>query len=188
MGKVLYGIRNAYFAKITEDDQGAITYGTPTKLEGVTGFSPSAQGETTKFYADDHVYYMKAQNNGYEGDLTIAILPDVFLQQILGRTIDSNGAVVENSNDKQARFALMFEAEGDPKDRRFVYWDCQAGRPTREHNTTEDSITVGTENITITINPRSTDNAVGAYMEKTEENTTAYNNWFTTVYEKVVSL
>lgn len=187
MGKVLYGIKNVYYAKLTESD-GTITYGTPAKLEGATGFSPSAQGDTTKFYADDKVWYVKAQNNGYEGDLTLAYVPDAFLRDILGRVIDANGAVVENSGDQQSRFALMFEAEGDPKARRYVYWDCTASRPTREHNTTEDSITVGTDTMTITMNARSTDNAVGCYMEKTDENTTAYNAWFSSVYEKTMSL
>lgn len=188
MGKVLYGIRNVYASKITEDAQGAITYGTPFALKGATGFSPSPQGEKAVFYADDMIYFSKDQNNGYEGDLTLAVLPEEFLKQILGRTEDANGAIIENADDQQARFALMFEAEGDPKNRRFVYWDCTASRPTREHATTEDSLSVGTESVTITITPRSTDRAVGAYMERTEDNATAYDAWFTSVYEKVASL
>lgn len=187
MGKVLYGIRKVYVAKLTEN-QGSITYDTPFAVEGATGFSPEPQGETSTFYADDKIYYRREQNNGYEGELTLAVTPDTFLTDILGRTVDSNGAVVENGNDKTARFALMFEAEGDPKNRRYVYWDCTATRPNREHATTEDSLEVGTESLTISIAPRSTDNAIGAFMELNEDNTSVYNSWFTQVYESDLSL
>ena len=187
MGKVLYGIRNVYVAKLTENE-GVITYGTPFAVEGATGFSPEPQGENNIFYADDKIYFRKDQNNGYEGDLTLAITPEAFLTQILGRTKDSNGVVVENAEDKVERFALMFEAEGDPKNRRFVYWDVTAARPSREFATTEDSIEVGTESLALTIAPRSTDNAIGGYVELTDENTEVYNSWFTSVYETNISL
>lgn len=188
MGKVLYGIQNVYASKITEDAQGNITYGTPFALKGVTGFSPDPQGDVTRFYADNIVYFRRDTNNGYEGELTLAVVPEEFLKQIMGRQADSNGAIVENANDKQSRFALMFEAQGDPKNRRYVYWDCTATRPTREHSTIEDSISVGTESMTISIAPRSTDMAIGCYMEKTDDNASAYNSWFTSVYESDVSL
>lgn len=187
MGKVLYGIRKVHVAVLTEND-GVITYATPFAVEGAVGFSPEPQGDTATFYADDKIYFRKEQNNGYEGDLELAVTPDTFLTSILGRTVDSNGAIIENSNDKPARFALMFEAEGDPKNRRFVYWDCTATRPSREHSTTEDSLDVGTETLTITIAPRSTDNAVGAYLEPTDENTAIYNAWFNQVYQSDLSL
>lgn len=188
MGKVLYGIKNVYASKLTEDEQGNVSYGTPFKLEGATGFSPAPQGDTATFYADNRIYYKKAVNNGYEGDLTLAVLPETFLTQIQGRRVDSNGAVIENSSDVQSRFALIFEADGDPKARRYVYYDCTANRATREFSTTEDSLSVGTESLTISIAPRSNDGEIGAYMEKTEENASVYNSWFTSVYEGNTSL
>lgn len=187
MGKVLYGIKNVHVAVLTENN-GAITYGTPFAVEGAVGFSPDPQGENVVFYADNRIYFRKNVNNGYEGDLVLAVVPEDFLTQIQGRTVDSNGAVVESSTDEQKRFALIFEAEGDPKNRRFVYWDCTASRASREFQTTEDSLEVGTESLPITIAPRSTDNRVGAYMELTDDNTSAYNSWFTTVYESDLSL
>lgn len=187
MGKVLYGIRKVYVAKLTETD-GVITYGTPFAVEGATGFSPEPQGESSIFYADNKIYFRKDQNNGYQGDLVLAVTPETFLTQILGRTKDSNDVVVETAEDTSSRFALLFEAEGDPKNRRFVYWDCTAARPSREFSTTEDSIEVGTESLTITIAPRSTDNAVGGYVELTDDNASTYNGWFSEVYETTTSL
>ena len=184
--KVLYGIKNVYIAKLKEED-GAISYETPFAMPGATGFSPEPQGETTPFYADNIVYFIANSNQGYEGDLVLAITPEEFLTQILGQTKDKNGALIENANDKQARFALMFEADGDEKARRFVYWDCTASRPSRENNTKEESIEVGTETLTITIKPRSSDNAVKACIEPNDTNTEDYNKFFEKVYEKDAS-
>jgi len=39
----------------------------------------------------------------------------------------------------------------------------------------------------ITIAPRSSDNAIGAYIEKNETNTAVYDNFFKTVYEKNIT-
>ena len=184
--KVLFGIKNVYVAKLTEDSQGVVTYGTPFAMPGATGFSPEPQGESTTFYADDMAYYVATANSGYEGELTLAITPDQFLKDILGQSEDANGAIVEHSNDTTARFALLFEGEGDTAGRRWAYYDCTATRPNREHNTTEDSIEVGTESITITIKPRSSDHLIKAVMEKTPTNAAVYEEWFSQVYEPTV--
>lgn len=181
--KVLYGIEKCYIAKLTEAD-GEITYGTPFAMPGVTGLSPEPQGDTTKFYADNVVYFIANSNQGYEGDLVLAITPEEFLTQILGQEVDDNGAVIENADDKQARFALMFEGKGDQKARRWVYWDCTATRPSRENNTQEESVEVGTETITITMSPRTSDKAIKCYLEPSTENQDVYDTFFTKVYEK----
>lgn len=181
--KVLYGIEKCYIAKLTETD-GEITYETPIPMPGVTGLSPEPQGETTKFFADNIVYFIANSNQGYEGDLVLAITPEEFLTQILGQEVDSNGAVIENADDKIARFALMFEGKGDKKARRWVYWDCTATRPSRENNTQEESVEVGTESITITMSPRTSDKAIKCYLEPSEENQDVYDTFFTKVYEK----
>ena len=94
MNKVLYGIKNVYVAKLTEADDGTITYGTPFAMPGAVGFSPEPQGETTTFYADDMAYYIAQSNSGYQGDLELAITPNEFITAILGQTADSKGALV----------------------------------------------------------------------------------------------
>lgn len=181
--KVLYGIKNVHIAKLTEQD-GQITYGVPFAVPGAKGFSPDPQGEESLFYADNKIYFRKSSNQGYQGDLVIAMTPEQFLTEILGRVKDTNGAIIENADDKQSRFALMFEGDGDKRARRFVYWDCSASRPSREHNTKEENIEPGTDTLPITIAPRSTDNAIGCYLEETDENKSIYGAFFEKVYEK----
>lgn len=184
--KVLYGIEKCYVSKITESE-GKVIYGEPFAIKGARGLNMDPQGETTKVYADNVVYYIANSNQGYEGDLVLLITPEEFLTQILGQTKDNNGAVFENADDKQARFALMFEGKGDSKARRWVFFDCTATRPSRENNTQEESLEAGEETMTITMSPRSTDKAIKAYIEPNETNKAIYDAFFSKVYEKDAS-
>ena len=181
--KVKFGLSNVHIAKITETD-GAITYGTPFAMPGAVSLTEEPEGETTPFYADNIQYYVAVANNGYTGDLEIAMTPQEFLTTILGQTVDTNGAVFESSDDINARFALMGEIEGDVKKRRFVYYDCTATRPSSEMNTIEDKKEPQTDTIEITMSPRATDHVIKAVIEPNDTNEDVYNTFFTKVYEK----
>ena len=181
--KVKFGLSNVHIAKITETE-GKITYGTPFAMPGAVGLSADPEGDTTPFYADNIKYYIATSNQGYAGDLEIAITPEDFLTQILGQEKDKNGALIECADDITARFALMGEIEGDAKKRRFVYFDCTAARPSAEMNTNEESKEPQTDTISITMSPRSTDKAIKAVIEPSDTNKAVYETFFKTVYEK----
>lgn len=181
--KVKFGLSNVHIAKITETD-GAITYGTPFAMPGAKSLTADPEGETTKFYADNIVYYIANSNQGYTGDLEIVMLIKQFFTEILGQQEDTNGALFESADDVTARFALMGEIEGDVKKRRFVYFDCTATRPSAEMNTIEESKEPQTDKVSITMAPRSTDKAIKAVIEPSEENQEVYDTFFTKVYEK----
>lgn len=181
--KVLYGICNVHIAKLIETD-GEVTYGTPFPMPGATGLAFNPEGETNPFYADNTIYFQSTSNNGYTGDLVLAITPDEFLTQILGQTIDKNGAMIENSEDKNARFALMCELDGDANKVRHVFYDCLATRPSRDNTTNESSITPVTESMGITMKPRISDRNVKASLRPSTENKATYDKFFKSVYEK----
>ena len=73
--KVKYGLSNAYYAVLNEA-QG--TFGTPVALPGAVNLSLDQDGETNKFRADNIDFYTSISNNGYSGDLEIALIPDSF--------------------------------------------------------------------------------------------------------------
>ena len=181
--KVKFGLSNVHIAKITETD-GAITYGTPFAMPGAVSLTAEPEGETTPFYADNIQYYVAVANNGYTGDLEIAMTPQEFLTTILGQSVDTNGAIFESSDDINARFALMGEIEGDAKKRRFVYYDCTATRPSAEMNTIEDTKEPQTDTISITMTPRSSDHVIKAVIEPSDTNQDIYDEFFDEVYEK----
>lgn len=181
--KVKFGLSNVHIAKITETD-GEITYGTPFAMPGARSLTADPEGETTPFYADNIKYYIATSNQGYTGDLEIAMLVKEFFTQILGQEEDTNGALFESADDVTARFALMGEIDGDVKKRRFVYFDCTATRPSAEMNTVEESKEPQTDTISITMSPRSTDKVIKAVIEPSETNQDVYDTFFTKVYEK----
>jgi phi13 family phage major tail protein len=181
--KVKFGLSNVHIAKITEEN-GEITYGIPFAMPGAKSLTADPEGEVTPFYADNIKYYIATSNQGYAGDLEVAMLIKEFFTQILGQQTDNNGALFENADDVNARFALMGEIEGDIKKRRFVYFDCTATRPGSEMNTIEESKEPQTDTVSITMSPRSTDKAIKAVIEPNETNKAVYDNFFKKVYEK----
>lgn len=178
--KIKYGLKSVYYAVATIAADGSATYGTPVKLPGAVSLSLDAQGESNPFYADNIVYYTSIANNGYEGDLELAYLPEAFWTDIMGNVKGANDVVYEDANTEPVHFALLFQFEGDANAKRHVLYNCTATRPTISGQTKEDSIEPQTETLTITattVYALSTDIVKGSCVE----GDTAYANWFTAV-------
>lgn len=185
--KVKFGLSNVHIARIIESE-GVITYGVPFAMPGAKSLTADPAGETTPFYADNIKYYIATANQGYTGELEVAMLIKDFFTQILGQQEDTNGALFESADDTVARFALMGEIDGDVKKRRFIYYDCTATRPNSEMSTIEESKEPKTDRVSITMSPRSTDKAIKAVIEPSTENQAVYDTFFTRVYEKNATL
>ena len=96
--KVKFGLKNVHYALLQEGEEGAITYGTPVPMPGAVSMSLAPQGDTNTFYADNIAYYVSTANNGYQGDLEIAVIPDSFRTDVLGETVDTTSKVqIENA-------------------------------------------------------------------------------------------
>lgn len=148
--KIKYGIKNVKYAIATIAANGSATYGAPADLPGAVSLSMDAQGDTNKFYADNIVYYTSVANNGYEGDLELALIPEAFLKNVLGNKVGGNSLVYEDANAEPVHFALLFQFEGDAKARRHVLYNCVASRPALSGSTKEESIEPQTETLSIT--------------------------------------
>lgn len=149
--KVKYGLKNVYYSVATIDDSThAATYATPVAFPGAVSMSLDAQGELTPFRADNIDYWVGNSNNGYQGDLEMALITDGFKKDILGQVIDANGMLVELKDVEAVHFALMFQFEGDDAATRHILYNCTATRPAAAGQTTEETIEPQTETVQIT--------------------------------------
>lgn len=175
--KVKYGLCNVHYAIFDEE---AGTYGTPVPIKGGVNLSLEQQGETAAFRADNMDYWTTVSNNGYEGDLEVALVPDSFLTDVMGEVKDSTtGLQYELANVQPKAFALLFQFQHDDTASRHVMYNCKATRPSVGSQTTPDgAIEPQTETLSIKASARPQDNVVKAKAKTTD---TCYDTFFTTV-------
>lgn len=185
--KVKYGLKNVYYAKATVDvATNTATYGDPVRWPGAVELSLDAEGETTKFRADNVDYWVGVSNNGYSGDFESALIPDSFKIDILGYITDGNGVLVEDAGAPTQQFALLFQFEGDDHETRHVFYNCTATRPSVTGSTTEEEIEPQTE--TLELNAVAIHNATldkDIIKSSCKVDDTAYATWFESVYQPV---
>ena len=180
VNKVKYNLKNVYAAKLKKDSSG-FSYDEPKPIPGAVSISLEAEGESSPFYADGIVYFRSTANNGYSGDLEIALIPEWFRTEILREELDKNGVLVENAKISETeKFALLFEFDGDVKAIRHVLYNCSASRPSIASETKEDTIEPGTETLSLTADPRED----GLVKSRSGDTTSdeIYANWYKSVY------
>ena len=183
--KIKYNLKNVYAAILTRTGN-SYSYGTPQAIPGAVSMSLDAEGDSAPFYADGIVYFRTVANNGYSGDLELALIPEWFREDVLNETKDNNNVFIETSDLKDTvYFALLFEFDGDQKAIRHVLYNCSASRPSIASQTKESSIEPGTETLSLTADPRDD----GLVKARTGDDTTSsvYTGWYSAVYEPVTT-
>ena len=184
--KIKYGIKNCYYAVATIQTDGSATYTTPVALPGAVSLSMEQQGDANTFYADNIAYFVSQANNGYQGDLELALIPDAFRKDVLGEVETTTGKVlIEKLNAEAKHFALLFQFEGDVNATRYCLYNCVASRSAISSTTKAESIEPQTETITITATSVfNTSISQDIVRAKTGDSTTTavYNGWFSSVF------
>lgn len=183
MAKIKYGLSNVYYAVATEGQNGALTYETPVAWPGAVSLSMSAQGDRNVFHADNIEYFVSHSNNGYEGDLETALIPESFRTDVLGEVLDAKGFYVESTGKPTVEFALLFQFENDEHATRHAFYRCVASRPNVDGSTKEETIEPQTETVSLTAMPRINDGVVKARAPYTASTASSYATWFTSVQE-----
>lgn len=187
--KVTFGLDKVHIAFMDETNEEQPAWETPIPIPGAVKWSPKTQGETNTFYADNIPYYVVTSNNGYTGDLEFALVPDEILARMLGWEIDDNGMLVEVADAQPKKFALLGQVQGDQRNRRFVYYDCQASRPEKERSTKGESVDVATDTLNMSVSPIEIGGRtiVKGDLELSDTNATAFNGFFTKLYTPTIT-
>ncbi|RAS98121.1 phage tail protein [Bacillus cereus] len=185
--KVAFGLKNVHYA-LYEIKDGAITFSTPIRLPGAVELTFDPRGDLIEFYADDMLYYAASNNQGYDGTLSIATIPEQFAIDALGEQLDETDGVLNELADAKGKpFALLFEFDGDINATRHVMYNCAASRPTIASKTKTNSAEPNTNELKFVSSPIVL--APGGrpmVKTKTTSKTTQaiYGNWYKEVYVK----
>lgn len=182
--KVHYALTNVYIATLEMDmEAGTVTFGNPKRLLGAVSMDLSAQGDVIKLRADGMDYYVVNSNNGYQGDLNIARIPDWFRSDILGDTISATDKVlVETTTQEPKAFAMLFEFLGDVKGTRHVLYNCAASRPNIKGENKDNLKDPDTDTLSLTASPLQDGKVKASTTAETPDN--VYKDWFQKVWEK----
>ena len=176
--KVKFGIKNVHYALLTNDTP---TYETPVPIPGAVNFSLEANGDTSPFYADNMQYFVTVANNGYTGDLEMALFPDKFLEDIFGYISSTKDKVVtENATVQPKSFALLFEESGDTTGTKYVLYNCTCTRPSRTLATTTETTEPQTQTASVTASPLPDGRTMAYTSGETPEN--VLNDWYNNVW------
>ena len=107
--KVRFGISNVHVGLYTVSDQGVVTMGTPVHIPGAVSLSMDPESEQNVFYADNVAYYTGYSDNGYTGELVMALFPDTFLTTFMNYVELADGGIAEVKGRTKPAVYIAFQ-------------------------------------------------------------------------------
>ena len=77
-------------------------------MPGAVELTNEPRGDLIEFYADDMLYYSADNNQGYEGTLNIALLPEQFAIDALGEQLDETDGVLNELADAKGNHSRCY--------------------------------------------------------------------------------
>ena len=185
------GLKNLFYAPITEDANGNETYGTPVRLAKAISAEISVDSDDSVLYADDgaDVTIREFQS----GTITLGIndLGNAEAAALLDARIDSNGVLVSSGEDTPKPVAIGFQSRSAKGgDRYFWLQRVTFGIPGQSLNTKGESVEFSTPSIEGKISRRNKVDGQGKHPWKTEVkagvagvSASVVTNWFNSVYQ-----
>lgn len=117
----LVGLDSVFVAKITKDNQGKETYGTPERLKDAIDAKVTPSVDTQNVFADDTVAEVISVFSSVDVEFTLADLGSAKYGLLLGKQTDANGVVIDSANDDAPYFALGFRSKKSNGEYRMVW-------------------------------------------------------------------
>ncbi|WP_018934601.1 major tail protein [Gracilibacillus lacisalsi] len=182
------GLKDVYYALITEDGESGTTYETPKRMgKGITAnLNPTYN--TADLRADDGV----AETAESRGVTTVSLNTDDLAKQvqadIFGKTINSDGVLIDSEDDRPPYLALMFRSEKANGAYRYtVLYRGKFTPPAKNYETKQETPAFQTPTTEGRFLRRKSDNKFGAEVDEDDEDlvdSTITDTWFDSVYEE----
>lgn len=142
------GLDRLYYAKITENDVGEETYGTPSQLAKAISADLSVELAEATLYADDGASEIVKEFKSGTLSLGIDDIGSTAASDLTGATIDKNKVLISASEDGGDPVAVGFRAKkSNGKYKYYWLYRVKFGIPATNLATKGDSITFSTPTI-----------------------------------------
>lgn len=149
------GLDKLYYAKITEDENGNETYGTPASLAKAMTAELSVELAEATLYADDGAAEIVKEFQSGTLSLGIDDIGAATASVLTGAVIDDNKVLVSTSEDTGDSVAIGFRAKkANGKYRYFWLYKVKFGIPATNLTTKGESIEFSTPTIEGTVTRR----------------------------------
>ncbi len=190
------GLDKLYFARITEDEKGNETYGTPELLAGAISAELSVELAEATLYSDDKASEVVKEFKSGKITLGVDDLAPGVTSELTGATIDDNHVIISASEDGGKPVAIGFRAKKpNGKYRYFWLYRVKFGIPGASLATKGDSITFQTPKIEGTVLCRNKPDSNNRHPWKAEVtegdagvSATVVSGWYDSVYEPAVTI
>lgn len=190
------GLDKLYYAKITEDESGDETYGTPTPLAKAINAELSIELAEATLYADDGPSEVVKEFQSGTLSLGVDDIGTTTAEVLTGAKIDNNNVIVSGSEDGGFPVAVGFRAKkANGKYRYFWLYRVIFGIPATNLATKGESITFSTPTIEGTVLRRNKLDGNGKHPWKAEVNEddtgvlpATITSWYAEVYEPVFAV
>ena len=184
------GLDMLHYAKITEDENGNESYGTPKKLAKAMSADLSVELAEATLYADDGAAEIVKEFKSGTLSLGVDDIGAEVASDLTGAVIDNNGVVISTGEDGADPVAIGFRAKkSNGKYKYFWLYRVKFGIPATALATKGDTITFNTPTIEGTVLRRNKLDAENRHPWKAEVtegdvlDPDVITNWYKQVYE-----
>lgn len=181
------GLKDIYYAKITDDDETGTTYDTPKRMGGAMTANVQPAFNTADLRSDDGV----TETAESRGVTTVSVNTDDLSPEvqsdIYGKEINSDGVLVDSQEDRPPYIALMFRAEKANGSYRYtVLYRGKFTPPETNYETKQETPAFQTPTTEGRFLARKSDGKIGAQVDEDGEEVDANitNTWFDEPYEE----
>lgn len=135
------GLKDLYYATITEDSAGNETYGTPAVLAKAISANIEVNTDTATLYADDGADVVIREFTSGTITLSTNVLSAANLAALLGATVDTKGVLMQRAEDTPVPVAIGFKAKTAKGNYKYFWlYRVVFGAPGHDLNTKGETI------------------------------------------------